>query len=228
MFRANLSYSPLKDEFIKTQTPKKTSLSFYYYNDTHGNSDQMSEVIHSAQNFKLQNKDTTSFIVSAGDNCAGANPKKNKFIFDLMQNAMGVDISTLGNHEMDAGAKDFYESAKDKKITFIATNVTFDDDTKVNDVVKKSIIKEKNGEKFGFIGTMPIDFEMCTKQSSQKGVKVMSFDDTVKALQDEINKLKKQGINKIILLSHIGYDADKKLASMLEGVDIVIGGHTHS
>jgi len=208
----------------------KNYLSIYYYNDTHGNSDQMAHILSSAKTYKnnIKNQPITSFVLSAGDNCSGGDYKKNEFIFDLMQNIIGVDASAVGNHETDAASEGFYEAAKNKNFSFIATNVDFDDDNPMKDIVKKSIIKEQNGIKYGFIGTMPIDFKMCTKKEVQKGINVKDFENTKKALQNEINNLKKQGINRIIMLSHVGYETDKKLASELDGVDIIIGGHTHS
>jgi len=215
---------------MKTKPVNTNKLSIYYYNDTHGNSDSMADVINNAKRFQEKAKVTndTTFILSAGDNCSGADVKKNGFIFDLMQNIMGVELSAVGNHEVDATGSGFYEAAKDKNITFVATNVRFYDDNEMSKFVKKSIIKEKNGVKYGFVGAMPIDFEMCTKEASQKGVDVFDFEHTVSALQSEINNLKAKGVNRIIMLSHIGYDADKKLVKELDGVDIVIGGHTHS
>ena len=227
--------SPLRalnmDEFVLRNKPSNGSkLSIYYYNDTHGNTDTMADVINNAKRFQENSKDSkdTTFILSAGDNCSGADAKKNEFVFDIMQNIMGVELSAVGNHEVDATGAGFYDAAKNKKTTFVATNVTFDDDNKMKDFVKKSVIKEKNGIKYGFIGAMPIDFKMCTKEASQKGVHVMDLNHTVTALQNEINNLKSQGVQRIIMLSHVGYDADKEIVPQLDGVDIVIGGHTHS
>jgi len=226
----NIPNVALKQFMVSNKPSNPGKLSIYYYNDTHGNSDSMVDVINNARKFQEKTKNTndTTFILSAGDNCSGADAKKNEFIFNLMQNIMGVELSAVGNHEVDATADGFYEAAKDKNITFVATNVAFSDDNKMKDFVKKSVIKEKNGVKYGFIGAMPIDFKMCTKEASQKGLDVLDLDNTVKALQSEIDNLKAQGVNRIIMLSHVGYDADKKIVSMLDGIDVVIGGHTHT
>ena len=233
MFYLGMQINPLSfNNYYKLpKTPSFTAsnkLSIYYYNDTHGNSDQMSEVLFNAKDFKENSKDKDVLVLSGGDNCSGGDYKKNEFIFDLMQNIMGIDASTIGNHEIDAGFEGFLKAHEGKNFPFVATNVEFDDDNPMKDTVKKSVIKEKNGVKYGIVGTMPIDFASCTKEEAQKGIHVMDFDSTVKALQDEINNLKSQGVNRIILLSHVGYDTDKKLAQNLDGVDIIIGGHTHS
>ena len=75
---------------------------------------------------------------------------------------------------------------------------------------------------------MPIDFKSCTKKQAQKGIEVMDFKEGIEEMQEEINELRKKGVNKIILLSHSGYEIDKKYAQNLDGVDIIVGGHSHS
>lgn len=225
-----LPHFSMQQYMLHTKPINPSRLSIFYYNDTHGNSDSMAGVINSANKFQKdsQRSASASFILSAGDNCSGGDANKNEFIFDLMQNIMGVDVSAVGNHEIDAAIDGFHDAAKNNQVTFIATNVTFDDSKKMNEVIKKSIIKEKNGVKYGFIGTMPIDFKMCTKEDVQKGLEVMDYEHTLAALQSEINNLRAQGVNRIIMLSHVGYDTDRKLASELDGVDVIIGGHTHN
>ena len=215
---------------LATKPINPAKLSIYYYNDTHGNSDQIAGVVHGAREFKKQSleKDSVNFVLSAGDNYSGADVNKNNFIVNLMQNIMGVDLSAVGNHEIDAGSKGLYEVAKNKKVGFVATNAIMTPDNPMQKVIKKSVIKEQKGVKYGFIGTMPVDFSTCTKKDVQKDISVMDFDQSVQALQQEINNLKAQGINKIIMLSHSGYETDKKYAKNLDGVDIIVGGHTHS
>ena len=206
--------------------PIKNKLSIFYYNDVHGNSDQMSGLVTASQKFKQENRD--SFILSAGDNYSGADNDKNGFVLNLMKNLMGVEASAVGNHELDGTSDGFFSSTNGKNIDFIATNVKLGSNNLMQKSVKKSVIKEKNGVKYGFVGAMPIDFDKVSKKENQKDIKVMPFEDSVKAIQSEIDKLKEQGIDKIIMLSHSGYDVDKKYAKSLDGVDIIVGGHSHT
>ena len=220
---------PNMNSYLSAIRPKNQNrVVFHYTNDPHGNSDQMAGTTESAKDFKAKNKDVTHFVVSSGDYVSGADEKKNSYIFDVMQNIMQVDVSTFGNHEFDAGSKGLHRALKGKNIPFVVTNAKFHDDNPIRNIVKKSIIKEQNGVKYGFIGAMPIDFEKCTKKAAQEGVEVMDFDDTVEALQDEIDNLKEQNVNRIILLSHTGNETEKKLSKSLDGVDIIAGGHSHS
>lgn len=211
-----------------TKPSANNRLKILHYNDLHGNTDKVHGVMEASKNFNNNTPEYDTFIFSAGDNVSGGDVQKNELVVDLMQNEMGVDASAVGNHEIDATADGLSEFAKGHKIDFIATNVKYDDDSPMSKITKKSVIKEENGTKYGLIGAMPLDFESCTKKSVQEDIEVMDFEDTIEALQKEIDSLKKQGINRIILLSHVGYETDKKLASALDGVDIIIGGHSHS
>lgn len=231
----SLVRSPMVDAYIKnkqgssqTEVQNPNELKIYYYNDTHGNSDSMAGVAAAAKNFKAANQNTPNFVLSAGDNYSGGDVAKNGFITDLMQNIMGVDASAVGNHEIDATTNGFFEAASKKNISFIASNVQLDNDNPMNQFVKKSMIMERGGVQYGFVGAMPPDFKTCSKESVQKGINVLSVDDTVVALQDEIDKLKAQGINRIIMLSHVGHEVDKEIVQKLDGVDVVIGGHSHT
>ena len=214
------------------QAPKKTTkFAIFRFNDPHGNTDLLTGMFEAGKIFRAKHqldKDTICITASGGDNVSGGDVGKNNFVFNLMDNIAQVEVSAVGNHELDATSKGFYEAAKDTRINFIATNVELDSDNPLRNMIKKSLIKEKNGVKYGFVGAMPIDFEKCTKKASQEGIEVEDFDDTVESLQEEIDELKAQGVNKIFLLSHVGYETDKKLAQALDGVDVIIGGHTHS
>ncbi len=66
-----------------------------------------------------------------------------------------------------------------------------------------------------------------TKNSSQPNQDTL-FHDEITVAQNEINQLKKQGIKKIILQTHVGYELDQKLAQELTDVDVIIGGDSHT
>ena len=202
-----------------------------YFNDLHGNTDEISGMANAIRAFKERNtlnQDCVSFVLSGGDNCSGADVNKNKFIFNIMNNFMGVDVSAVGNHETDALSQGMYNGIKDNSncncnTVFVATNVKLSENNPLKDRIKTSIVKDG----VGFIGAMPQDFKTCTKSEVQKEITVMNFEDTINSLQEEIDKLQQNGINKIVMVSHSGYEMDKEMAKHLSGVDIIIGGHSH-
>ena len=54
----------------------------------------------------------------------------------------------------------------------------------------------------------------------------VTFNDEIESIRTEVNALKQQGVNKIIAVGHAGYTKDKEIARNVDGVDIVVGGHT--
>ncbi len=81
-----------------------------------------------------------------------------------------------------------------------------------------------NGELVGVIG---IDTRNKTMQSSQPDPGTILLDE-VETTKSVVNTLTSAGVNKIILLTHIGYNNDQNLLATLEGVDVVVGGDSHS
>ena len=79
------------------------------------------------------------------------------------------------------------------------------------------------GEKFGLVGlTDPV-----YARFSNLGHNII-FLDPIPVVQDEVNKLTASGVNKIILLSHSGYDFDKAVAANTTGIDVIVGGHSNT
>lgn len=148
-----------------------------------------------------------------------------------MMNTVCFDAFALGNHEFDSGdaglAKflDFLGEG-DCGTPVLAANVVPHKDSALlkKDYLKPYTIKEVDGEKIGIIG---IDIAKKTKQSSSPDEGTMFLDEAETA-QKNIDELKKMGVNKIILMTHYQYGNDKKLAAKLDGVDVIVGGDSHT
>ena len=70
---------------------------------------------------------------------------------------------------------------------------------------------------------------MCIRDSTSSSPgDTVSFAEYVPSLEPVIADLEAQGINKIILLSHIGYADDQTLAAAIDGIDVIVGGHSHT
>ena len=205
-----------------------TRLKLFYTNDWHGQTDNMGGILGGSMQFdsstKGQKLDTLKLV--AGDSWSGANTKKNNLILKLM-NYMGFDACAIGNHELDAGTKNLTDAIKNsKKTKFISSNLKTTQGKTLEGVVS-SIIKEENGNKYGVIGLSPLDLKTVVAVEKIPDLNVQNYEQTLTETQKEIDKLRSQGVNKIVILSHIGKDLDEKLASQLDGVDIIVGGHSH-
>lgn len=151
-----------------------------------------------------------------------------------MMNTVCFDAFTLGNHEFDkgdAGLKGFIDLLHTGacKTPVISANVKFGASSALNaakapGLVSPSRVLERGGQKIGIVG---LTIAQKTKGSSSPDPDT-TFEDEATAAQREIDVLRQQGINKIIVMSHIGYEYDQQVAARLSGVDVVVGGDSHT
>ena len=150
-----------------------------------------------------------------------------------MMNTVCFDTLTLGNHEFDNGDAglnkflNYLDNGTCKTNTqALSANTKFGASSPLynSNLVKPYQIIEKDGQKIALIG---ITIAGKTKTSSRPNADT-TFSDEVATAQAQINVLKAQGINKIILQTHIGYDFDQQLAKQLSGVDVIISGDSHT
>lgn len=152
-----------------------------------------------------------------------------------LMNTVCFDAFSLGNHEFDDGdaqLKTFLDKlhAGSCKTPVLGANVVPKVGTPLapnteNDYIKPYIIKEtKEGVKVGIIG---LDIASKTTKSSRP-LETTKFLDEAETAQKYINELQKQGIEHVILLTHYTYKGDMALAKKLTGVDVIIGGDSHT
>lgn len=217
-----------------TQTPTNTTkTSIFYINDVHSNLSNIERLKSASDEFDafVSSEKTDKLKFSSGDIGVGRDPTFSK-LGVTFQNVTGIMASAGGNHEFDLNKKDLAEILKDAKYKFLGLNVEIAQDSEENIALRKDIIKsyvqEQNGTKYGVIGLFPHNFAFHLSDPEQyKDFKILSVEQTVPLLQKEVDEMKKQGIDKIILLSHEGYNADVQLAKSVEGIDVILGGHTH-
>ena len=98
----------------------------------------------------------------------------------------------------------------------------------IKDFIKPSAIINVKGEKIGLIGSTPLDLtDRITHPDYHQDCSTHNLEATIKLIQKEADNLKQQGVNKIILLSHLGIGFDKEVAKNTYGIDVIVGGHTH-
>ena len=151
-----------------------------------------------------------------------------------MMNTVCFDAMAVGNHEFDDGdgqLKSFIDAlhAGACKTPVLAANIRPQVGTPLapkaaDDYLKPYTLKTVKGVPVGIVG---ITVKGKTQNSSSP-LPSTAFDDEAVAAQRSIDQLKAQGVRHIVLLTHIGYDADKKLAAQLTDVDVIIGGDSHT
>ena len=208
----------------------------FYFNDLHANVKGAKKLKVASDEFdaKIETQpDTDCFKFCAGDSYIGRN--KSNFIGRFL-NSLNLDGMVLGNHEMDMGTKQLSQFIDGNKFKIFTSNINYksgnnlQDDIEAGRLVKSSII-EKNGHRYGIVGATAADMLDTISVDSKEeclDVDFMRFEASKQAIQAEVDKLKSQGINKIILLSHLGIERDQKLAQETDGIDIIVGGHSHT
>ncbi|AKH99103.1 5'-nucleotidase/2',3'-cyclic phosphodiesterase-like hydrolase [Hoeflea sp. IMCC20628] len=138
-------------------------------------------------------------------------------------NQMKFDAMTVGNHEFDDGEDALAPFLDVIEFPVLSANVAASASSKVGDRIKPSIVLEVGGEKIGIIGAVTND----TPDIASPGPNILIADDIL-SITAEVEKLQAMGVNKIIALTHVGYVRDKELIAQIPGVDVVVGGHSHS
>lgn len=219
---------------VGAQQPKPpVKASIFYINDIHGksiNMERLASVSNAFDSFQKSQPDVDCLKLSSGDVQLGQDEKINEVAVKF-QNAIGIQASAMGNHEFDLAWK---KSSKllnllnQIEYKLLANNVKINNNEKIQCKIQNYTIQELNGHKYGIIGTAPIDLKSRLRKGTlTDNLQILSLDETIKQVQKDVNNLKEQGIDKIIVLSHIGYEGDMLMARATEGVDIILGGHSH-
>ena len=154
----------------------------------------------------------------------------------MAMNDMGYDAATLGNHEFDLGVAKLARALKGENITIastsyptekpafamVATNVDASQEPVLKGLLRKFKIIERCGQTYGLIGVVTEDVPLIASPGDK-----VKFLDYVSSVNTTAALLKAQGVNKIIVLSHYGYEVDLAKAKALSGVDIIVSGHDH-
>ncbi len=144
-----------------------------------------------------------------------------------LMNLMRYDAAVIGNHEFDFGMDNMIRLFKKAKFPFVCANYDFTG-TELEKIVKPYIIIKRNGLKIGVFGLSP----KMEGLIAEKNYGTLKYIDPVKAAQKAIDALKAKKCDLIICLSHLGWniegDNEMKLIGATKGIDIVLGGHSHT
>lgn len=225
--------NPYRRPSRKTEPPVK--LKVFYLNDIHAQNSKMGSLWTAADTFTKSNKNDKSvdtFKLAAGDVLIGEDKPKNALWVNFL-NAIGLDLCALGNHEMDDGEGGFSEQIKNAEYKYVLSNAKIGDQSPLAAKVKdgkivSSCVLTQNGHEYGIVGATPVDLKNhLNPRTRLDNFEVDSLDETIDDVQAQVDELKRKGVNKIVLVSHLGFGNDQVLAQNTSGIDIIIGGHSH-
>lgn len=137
--------------------------------------------------------------------------------------AIGFDAMALGNHEFNNGPEGLLPLLDKVSFPVLSGNLDVTGDPALNGRVQDHVVLDVNGMQLGIIAALTRD----TQEISSPGPNVI-FQDEIDALQADVDALTAQGVDKIIALTHVGLPADIRIAEAVTGIDVIVGGHSHS
>jgi len=180
---------------------------------------------------RIREEEAQVLLLDAGDIFQGTpyfNFYGGELEFKLMSK-MGYEVATLGNHEFDNGINGFVEQLPHASFSFVNSNYNFSGSA-LHDSIKAFQIIHKGGIKVGVFG-LGIQLEGLVARANYGPIR---YQDPVAIAKEMVEELNRQKCDLIVCLSHIGYAyesariSDLKLAAQVEGIDLIIGGHTHT
>lgn len=138
-------------------------------------------------------------------------------------NLLGYDAMAVGNHELDKGPAVLESFAKSARFPLLAANLDASADRFLKDRIKPSTVLTIGGEKIAVVGAITPDLPNISSPGPDVRMK-----DLKASIQAEVDRLTAEGINKIVLLTHVGLTTDRELARTLKNVDVIVGGHSHT
>ncbi|OAE40593.1 5'-nucleotidase C-terminal domain-containing protein [Agrobacterium tumefaciens] len=173
----------------------------------------------------LKGEGKNVLLLNAGDNFQGSlfyTTYKGTAEAEML-NAMKFDAMTVGNHEFD-DSEDGLAGFLDKvQFPVVTANVVATAASKIGDRVKPSLVLDVGGQKIGIVGAVAND----TAELATPGPNITIAEDVAK-ISEQVQKLKQEGVNKIIALTHVGYPRDLEFIAKIPDVDVVVGGHSHT
>jgi len=172
-------------------------------------------------------------LLDAGDVFQGTpyfNRYKGSLDYKLMS-MIGYDAATLGNHDFDNGVDGLVTAMAEATFPFVNCNLEMKGVPSLAQRVQPWIVKQLSGLKVGITGVC-VDFKGLVAPKNHEGV---TWRDPLESLEPIIKLLReREKVDMVVLLSHLGYDLkgtgwdDLTLARKLPGIDVIIGGHSHT
>ena len=198
------------------------TLLILHTNDIHGHVENAARFAAHFRERKATRDDV--LIVDAGDAITGT-PLSSMFeglpIFEITS-AMGYDVAALGNHEFDHGWRRIAAFREAASYPLLAANVRAPNGELIADAAWT--VRRVNGIDVGLIGVLT---EKTARMIIRKGNEGVSFEPAREALRRLVPEVRAQA-DIVVVLSHVGHEEELALAEEVEGIDVIIGGHSHT
>ncbi|MDY0041629.1 MAG: bifunctional metallophosphatase/5'-nucleotidase [Desulforhabdus sp.] len=174
---------------------------------------------------EIRKNDGNFILVDAGDQFQGTLffTKYKGIAIQRFMNELGYQAMVVGNHEFVEGPAVLADFFRGTEFPVLGSNVDADNEPYLKNLIKPYVVLEVGGERIGILGYTVEDVADISKPGAKLKNRAL-----INSINTALNQLKKMNIDKIIALSHIGFGRDEEIAAQVEGIDVIVGGHTHT
>lgn len=221
---------------------KTTKITILHTNDTHSNIEPFPDnhakfpglggvSRRDALIRRVRSEEQYVLLLDAGDIFQGT-PYFNRFggvLEHKLMTQLGYDAATMGNHDFDIGMDGFLKAKEHAAFPFICSNYDFKN-TVLDGHMEPFRMFTKGGIQIGVFG-IGIELKGLVPDNLFGETKYL---DPISVAQQMADDLRSRGADLVVCLSHLGYEyptekiSDRKLAKNTRGIDLIIGGHTHT
>lgn len=218
-------------ERATTPAPAPVPLVILHTNDTHGAVWGSDEVGSAAQRASVVDEvrrevaaaGGVTLLLDAGDvhtgtfcsDRQGAEPD-----LEAME-AMGYDAMVVGNHEFDRPFRQTLAQRELVDFPILGANVVRSADGQA--LFQPTAVIERGGLRVGVLGVVTAEAVTTSTRGSDPA---LGFEDPIATARRLVPELRRQ-VDLMVVLSHLGLEADRRLAAEVEGIDVIVGGHSH-
>lgn len=213
-------------------TPRYTLLTLLHTNDLHGRVHLPGEARGLARLATLVRQIRAQMphvlLLDAGDIIHGT-PEEKAFggqpILSAM-NALNYDAATVGNHEFDFGQDNLRVALRMARFPFLSANVVDEKTGRPWDKLLPFVVCEVNGVRVAVFGLTTPTTVAIQWPRTLGGIRFNESLDEARVLVSRLRN--EQRADLVIGLTHLGFEADKALAAVVPGIDVILGGHSHT
>jgi 5'-nucleotidase/UDP-sugar diphosphatase len=163
-------------------------------------------------------------LLDAGDTIGDtmiAAETEGRAVVEVM-NALRYDAMVVGNHEPDFTAETLRKRINEAQFPVLAANIVRRDGSPF---ATPYTIRTVDGVRVGLLG---LAYPNTPLTSARKNVENLRFRGAVETARDSVPRMRREGAEIVIALTHLGLSADKHLAERVSGIDVIVGGHSHN
>lgn len=138
-------------------------------------------------------------------------------------NHLRYDALTIGNHEPDFGVAALGERIDEAAFPVVAANLIVESDDSL--FTKPYIIKNLGGLRVGILG---LAYPKTSRTTTAKNIQGLKFQPPRETAEKYVGRIRDEGVDLLVALTHLGLGADEQLARSVKGIDVIVGGHSHN